>query len=76
MDTSPHNLNTLFAQLGLSNSNADIETFIKKHKPLDPHIELADAPWWNPGQTAFLRDAIEEDAEWAYVVDELNDLLR
>ena len=76
MDTSPHNLHTLFAQLGLPSDDVSIDAFINEHKPLAHAIFLADAAWWNPGQATFLREAIAEDAEWAMVADELNDLLR
>ncbi|MEE2870986.1 MAG: DUF2789 family protein, partial [Pseudomonadota bacterium] len=31
MDTATHDLNTLFAQLGLANSDDDIEDFIHQH---------------------------------------------
>ncbi|MEJ8851826.1 DUF2789 domain-containing protein [Variovorax rhizosphaerae] len=77
MDTTPHTLQTLFAQLGLPGANeADIERFVAGHRPLAPDVTLADAPFWTPGQAQFLREEINEDAEWAEVVDQLNAMLR
>lgn len=66
----------LFAQLGLPNDDESIDAFIATHKPLPATLLLAQAPWWTPAQATFLREAIEEDGEWAIIVDELDDLLR
>ncbi|MET0542496.1 MAG: DUF2789 domain-containing protein [Variovorax sp.] len=77
MDTTPHSLETLFAQLGLPSANeADIERFVAEHRPLAADVKLADAPFWTAGQAQFLREEISEDAEWAEVVDQLNAMLR
>jgi len=76
MDTADHTLPTLFAQLGLSSDEADIREFIGTHRPLAPAVKLHEAQWWNDSQSAFLLEAIEEDAAWAEVVDELDALLR
>ncbi len=76
MDTNPHTLNTLFEQLGLASADADIARFVADHRPLDPALDVAQAPFWNTGQAAFLREALESDAAWAEVVDELSALLR
>jgi hypothetical protein len=77
MDTTPHSLETLFAQLGLPSANtADIERFVAEHRPLAEEVRLADAPFWSPSQAQFLREEINEDAEWAEVVDQLNAMLR
>ncbi len=77
MDINPyHNLNSLFAQLGLPNDDESIYRFIEEHKPLPPNVALADAPWWLPAQAEFLREEIIEDADWAIVIDELSELLR
>ncbi|MEJ8858286.1 DUF2789 domain-containing protein [Variovorax robiniae] len=77
MDTTPHSLETLFAQLGLPSANAsDIERFVAEHRPLAADVELADAPFWTPGQAEFLREEINDDAEWAEVIDQLNAMLR
>lgn len=76
MDTSEHNMSTLFAQLGLPNSERDIEGFIAEHRDLRKTEALADADFWNAAQAAFLREAIEEDSDWAEVVDQLDARLR
>ena len=76
MDTTPHNLNTLFDQLGLPSDAVAIKNFIHWHRPLDPNTPLQQASWWTPAQAEFLREAIEEDSDWAEQVDELDALLR
>ena len=42
----------------------------------NPEIALADAFFWTPAQAAFLREKIQEDADWAEIVDQLNLMLR
>lgn len=69
-------INDLFVQLGLASDDESIDAFTAAHKPLPAILLLAQAPWWTPAQATFLREAIEEDAEWAIIVDELDDLLR
>lgn len=76
MDISPHNLAGLFDQLGLASDEDAILAFIDEHSPLDPEVALAEASFWNPGQRAFLREAIAEDADWAELVEHLDALLR
>ena len=76
MDTTPHNLSTLFDQLGLPSDAVAIRNFIHRHRPLDPKIPLQQAAWWTPAQAEFLRQAIEEDSDWFEQVDELDALLR
>lgn len=71
-----YDLKALFAQFGLPNSDADIAEFIDQHRPLDPTVKIEDAPFWNGAQKRFLAAAIEEDAEWAEAVDQLNAMLR
>ncbi|CAD5105977.1 DUF2789 domain-containing protein [Zestomonas carbonaria] len=70
MDTVPHNLATLFAQLGLPDDRASIDGFLASHR-LQPGQALPDAPFWNEGQAAFLREALADDSDWAEEVDEL-----
>ena len=74
MDTTPHNLSTLFDQLGLPSDAAAIKTFIHWHRPLDPKVPLQQASWWTPAQAEFLTQAIEEDSNWAGQIDELDAL--
>lgn len=76
METPVHSMSSLFAQLGLAADKSAIERFIDTHAPLREEVTLADAPFWSPGQAAFLREAILEDADWAEVIDELNAELR
>lgn len=71
-----HNLNNLFAQLGLPNDDASIKEFIASHRITAHDMDLHQAPWWTPGQAEFLKTAIDEDADWAMIVDELSELLR
>lgn len=71
MDTSDHHsLSTLFKQLGLPASNAEIAAFIR-----DNHLakgqKLSEAPFWTPAQASFLAEALSRDADWAVQVDEL-----
>jgi hypothetical protein len=75
MDTSNHTLQTLFAQLGLSNNDIAIDNFIQNnHLPLE--IPLESAAFWSAGQAQFIRESIAQDADWAEVVDHLDALLR
>jgi len=76
MDHTTHTFSHLFEQLGLATSAEAIEDFIEQHGPLAESIELADAPFWNPSQAAFIRQSLHEDAEWAELVDQLNLSLR
>jgi len=76
MEGFVHNLNNLFAQLGQPNDDASIARFIETHSPLAEGIQLYEAAFWTPAQAGFLREAILEDADWAEVIDELNNDLR
>ena len=77
MDTATHDLNALFAQLGLDNSDADIEEFINTHAgELSISMQLHQAPFWSESQARFLAESVREDADWAEVVDSLSALLR
>ena len=67
-------LEKLFEQLGLDADEQSIETFISAH-PLPDEIKLVDAPFWTPQQAAFLKEEPHVDAEWAPIVDELNQRL-
>ncbi len=76
MDTTQHNLESLFEQLGLDNSQEAIDRFISAHKPLPPDQPLPAADFWTPSQAGFLREALDEDADWAEIVDHLDAMLR
>ena len=76
MDTTEHSLATLFAQLGLPSDAESIDAFIDSHRPLPDAVRVADAPFWNAAQSAFLREAIVDDADWAELVGVLDARLR
>ena len=74
MDTSHHSLSALFDQLGLPSAKGDIDRFAANHR-LAVGQALPDAPFWNPAQAAFLREALLDDSDWAEEADELAVLL-
>ena len=75
MDTSEHNMQALFAQLGLSNSHTAMDNFIENNH-LPNEIPIQNAAFWSAGQAQFIREAIADDADWAEVVDHLDTQLR
>jgi hypothetical protein len=75
METLPHDMRNLFAQLGLPDDAAAIERFIATHGPLRADVPLAEAPFWSPAQAAFLRESLLVDADWAEAIDLLNEEL-
>lgn len=76
MEHPDHPFTELFEQLGLASDHESIKRFIERNGPIAEEIPLPEAPCWNEGQAEFLREAIEEDADWAEVVDHLNASLR
>lgn len=76
METPFHRFSELFKQLGLPTDDAGIAQFLHRHAPLAPHIPLAEASFWNPAQASLLREELQDDADWAEVVDQLNAALR
>lgn len=74
MDTTETRMTTLFEQLGLESSNDAIAAFILQHQ-LPADVKVTEAPYWNDGQRQFLGEQLKTDAEWAIVVDELNEAL-
>lgn len=75
MDTSRHGIEDLFMQLGLASNEAAIEAFISNHH-LPTDIPLEQAAFWSAGQAQFIHEAVEDDADWAEVVDQLDAQLR
>ena len=75
MDTNPHTMANLFAQLGLPDDSDSIDRFVASHRPLGNEVALYRAPFWTPAQRAFLKEEIIEDADWAAVIEELNERL-
>ncbi|WP_426414856.1 DUF2789 domain-containing protein [Aestuariirhabdus sp. LZHN29] len=76
MDRSVHTMYTLFEQLGLAGSDQEIDDFVAQFGPLAEGVALADAPFWSAAQAQFLREELENDGDWAELVDELSMLLR
>ena len=76
MESPIHTLTSLFDQLGLDSADHAIESFIDGHRPLAGNIALHEADFWNASQASFLKQEIDEDADWAEVVDQLDALLR
>jgi len=76
MDTSKHTLSTLFQQLGLPADEQGIEDFIARNSRLPREVALQDAPFWSPGQSQFLEEGLEDDSDWAEVIDELDARMR
>ena len=74
MNICSHDLPTLFDQLGLPSDNASIDHFISRHE-LPPGVHLINATFWTPSQARFLKEAIEQDAEWAEIADTVAILL-
>ena len=76
METPFHDLKDLFEQLGLPSDGPSILAFIDAHRPLADAVKLAEAPFWNDSQSAFIREELQEDADWAELVDRLDVALR
>ncbi|MDX1816585.1 MAG: DUF2789 domain-containing protein [Marinobacter sp.] len=76
MDTSKHSLSTLFEQLGMPSDAGSIETFVARHSPLPREIAIQDAPFWSESQSHFLEEGLEEDSDWAEIIDELDAMMR
>lgn len=72
MEPTTHTLSDLFAQLGLDDDPQSIDRFIADHRPLPDTMQLADAPFWTAAQAQFLRDELNDDSDWAPMVDQLN----
>jgi hypothetical protein len=75
MDMTQHTMENLFLQLGLDNSEEAIEQFIKHHD-LPEGVKLENAYFWSPSQSAFIKECLALDSDWAEVVDQLNVQLR
>lgn len=71
---NPPSLELLFSQLGLANSPAAIELYIRTHQ-LSASLSLHDAPFWNKAQRSLLISHLIQDDDWAIWVDELNQQL-
>lgn len=76
MHSDSHTFEELFEQLCLPNSPEQIDKFVKMHSPVQKHVALPYAHFWNAGQAQFIKEAISEDSEWCELVDKLDALLR
>ena len=76
MQYSTHTIATLFSRLGIDNSPAAIEHFIKEHQGIPVDISLAEATLLSHYQTEFLQQAITNNSAWSDVVRDLDSLLR
>ncbi|WP_018690848.1 DUF2789 domain-containing protein [Algicola sagamiensis] len=75
MDTSAHNMTTLFTQLGLPSDDASIDQFIASHS-LRKEQAIDEASFWTSSQACFIRESLTEDADWAEIIDQLDTMLR
>ena len=72
MERPVHSMRNLFAQLGQASDEAAIASFIESKRPLDNGVQLHEAEFWSPAQASFLCESIQQDADWAEVIDALN----
>lgn len=75
MDTSTHNLEALFQQLGLITSEPAMNAFISNNY-LPNNIPLEQAAFWSAGQAKFIQESRAEDSDWSDIVDRLDAQLR
>jgi len=71
-----HTMSDLFAQLGLPDSDSEIDEFIHLHRPMADNLSLEAASFWNNGQSQFIHEALDDDSDWSELVDQLNSRLR
>lgn len=76
MNTPHHHMPDLFDQLGLDSDEKAIRRFIRSHRPIAADSRLADAPFWNDAQAAFLRQQLHADSDWSTLIDSLSASLR
>jgi hypothetical protein len=76
VETNQHDMANLFAQLGLPSDAQAIGQFIESHHPLPSAVRLSAAPFWTAAQAAFLQEGTLTDADWAAVIDALDEELR
>lgn len=76
MEELIHSLTSLFAQLGLPSAPEEILRFIESNRPVPEHLALHEAPFWSRSQSDFLLENVQNDADWAEIIDSLNVALR
>ena len=72
MDSHIHTMSDLFAQLGLPDQADQIDKFIESVRPLASNVHVAEAALWSTSQAAFLKESLQQDSDWAELVDQLN----
>ncbi|GGB62284.1 DUF2789 domain-containing protein [Shewanella inventionis] len=75
MDTTENDLGHLFKQLGLGYTQQEIDSFVSRNK-VNKDTLLIDADCWNHSQRAFLKEALNEDAQWSEIIDQLDVMMR
>ncbi len=75
MEIQFHTMTLLFEQLGLNDDDQSIDDFIKSHEVREGE-RLYKAPFWSESQALFLKENIEEDADWCEIIDQLDARLR
>ncbi len=75
MESGIHSLASLFDQLGLDSSEEAIRLFITENSLSEGQL-IHEASFWSTSQACFLRQALENDADWSELVDQLALLLR
>lgn len=76
MEMHQHGMAELFEQLGLGSSAKEMKDFVNSHRQKRDTTPIYEASFWTASQSAFLRQAIEQDADWAELVDQLDVMLR
>ncbi len=75
MHSNVHTMSDLFLQLGLPADAPSIAAFIDKHAGACQTCTLPYAAIWTDSQRAFLKEAINEDSDWAIPAEQLTGLL-
>ncbi|MBI3131392.1 MAG: DUF2789 domain-containing protein [Acidobacteria bacterium] len=76
MESHLPSMTLLFTQLGLPSEPAAIQRFIETHRPLEARLALHEAPFWTASQAEFLKEQLDQDADWAILIDKLDSGLR
>ncbi len=75
IETTAYSMESLFAQLGLPSEITKIQRFIMTHGRLSHDTLLEDAPFWTSAQSKFLKEKILMGADWAVVIEQLNEAI-
>lgn len=75
MHSPVHTMSDLFLQLGLAADAPSIAAFIEDHAGVCQTCTLPYAAIWTDSQRAFLKEAINDDSDWAIPAEQLTSLL-